>query len=59
MKTSPQYQEIQKLLQCVDDQIEEFFSSPYRSERVINFLNGKSIAYKNVLSILEKEKEKE
>lgn len=57
MKISSQYQEIQKLLQKVDNQIEEFFTSPYESERVINFLNGKATAYRNVLDILKQEKE--
>lgn len=57
MKVSLQYQRIEKLLQSVDEQIEEFFSSSHRSERVINFLNGKAIAYKNVLDILKIEEE--
>lgn len=57
MKVSPQHQEIQKLLQRVDKQIKEFFSSPHGNERVINFLNGKATAYRNVLSILKIKKE--
>ncbi len=59
MKVSLQYQKIEKLLQKVNEQVEEFFSSPYKNERTISFLNGKAIAYRNVLDVLSAEKEEE
>ena len=45
-------QEIKDLLQQTDDAIEEFFKSPYKNERAMNFLNEKALAYKKVLQIL-------
>lgn len=54
MKTFQYIQNVRNLLLEADKAIEEFFKSPYRNDRALNFLNGKACAYRRVLDILEK-----